>query len=81
MQKEFEKGLAMAVLVGALGICANGQTVPATLEPATRSEMLVTSMAPASATSSSAVGQVLRVIDDPHTGFRWLLMSRPGDSE
>jgi hypothetical protein len=74
MQKTFEKGLAMAVLVAATGICANGQAVPATLEPAPHSEMLVTSTTAASAVSSGAAGHVLRVIDDPHTGARWLLM-------
>jgi hypothetical protein len=74
MRKAFENGLAMAVLAAATGICANGQAVPATLEPAPRSEMLVTSMAPPTAVSSGAVAQVLRVIDDPHTGARWLLM-------
>jgi hypothetical protein len=73
MQTKFEKGLAIALLVTAMAACANSQAVPRTLGDASRPEILVTGTTP-----GGAMGHVLKVIDDPHTGARWLLV-RDGD--
>ena len=74
MQTRFGTGPAVALLVTAMGSCAHGQTVPPQTGNASRAEVPVTSSAPDTAISSSAMGQLWRVIDDPHTGARWLLV-------
>src|ERR1017187_10219314 len=74
MQTRFGTGPAVALLVTAMGSCANGRAVPATLRTASPAEVLVRGSVPATAISSGTTGQVLRVIDDPHTGARWLLV-------